>query len=197
MSHHAKAELLRNLTGTADLTMTLWRAVEILSAAGVPSLVVGGYAVQELGWAKSTPEIDLIVPNLDDSLAMLCLHGFTADSKNSVLDSRTGKRICLLPGGVSLRPGPLPLPIPVRVSVEPVIADLRTLIEIKLSSYIADGKGRIWRLRDLVDVVELIKANGLMIDFSVDPTVEAEYRQLWEGLFDSSGLPTYMFPVGQ
>ena len=52
----------------------------------------------------------------------------------------------------------MPLPMPSTVTLEPQIASLRTLIEIKLSSYLGSPRSRV---KDLADVTELIKANGL------------------------------------
>jgi hypothetical protein len=97
----------------------------------------------------------------------------------TVTDRITKVEVDLRPGGGSVGPGPLKLPVPTSLSQEPQIASLRTLIEIKLSSYIGSP---ISRLRDLGDVVELIKANNLSRDYDLTPLVIERYIEVWDGL---------------
>jgi hypothetical protein len=54
---------------------------------------------------------------------------------------------------------------------------LETLIELKLAS----GLSAPHRLKDLADVLELIRATGLTEAFStrLDPSVRAKYTELW------------------
>jgi hypothetical protein len=76
-------------------------------------------------------------------------------------------------------PGPLLLPMPVTVSSEPCIADLRTLIEIKLSSYLGSPVSRI---QDMADVVALIRANAIPRSFALDASVQEKYWGTWDAL---------------
>jgi len=97
----------------------------------------------------------------------------------TVTDRITKVEVDLLPGGGSVGPGPLKLPVPTSLNHEPEIASLRTLIEIKLSSYIGSP---ISRLRDLGDVIELIKANNLPRGYELASSVIERYMEVWDGL---------------
>jgi hypothetical protein len=97
----------------------------------------------------------------------------------TLTDRITKVEIDLLPGGGSVGPGPLPLPMPSEVSTEPRITDLKTLIEIKLSSYLGSPDSR---LQDLADVGKLIQANQPPRDLALHPAVAARYIALWDGL---------------
>jgi hypothetical protein len=180
-SHRVRAQLIRKVSGSTDLTRTLRRAVSALARSNIPSLVVGGYAVQEHGYARFTSDIDLVVPDVAEARAVLSMRGFreNAGSTMTLTDRVTKVEVDLLPGGGSVGPGPLPLPIPTVVSAEPTLADLRTLVEIKLSSYLGSPASR---LRDLADVNELIKLNEIPRDFPLDPAVQAHFQQTWDAL---------------
>jgi len=157
------------------------KAVRVLAEANIPSLVVGGYAVQENGYARFTSGVDIVVPNVAAARAILTLNGFRENPGSSMtVTGRISKvEVYLLPGGGSVGPGPLPLPMPANVSAQPTIADLRTLIEIKLSSYLGSPESRI---QDRADVVALIKANNMPQDFELNPTVRTRYEEIWSNL---------------
>jgi hypothetical protein len=157
------------------------KAVRVLAEAGIPSLVVGGYAVQENGYARFTSDVDIVVPNVAAARERLSINGFRENpgSTMTVTDRISKVEVDLLPGGGSVGPGPLPLPMPVIVSTEPTIADLRTLIEIKLSSYLGSP---LSRNQDLSDVIALIKANKLSRELALAPAVQSRYEELWTGL---------------
>lgn len=57
------------------------------------------------------------------------------------------------------------------------VVDLRTLIELKLTS----GMSASDRLVDLADVIALVPANGLSREFAdrLDPSVQEKFRELW------------------
>jgi hypothetical protein len=69
--------------------------------------------------------------------------------------------------------------MPVTVANEPSIVDLQTLLEMKLSNYLGSP---VSRLKDLADVVELMKANRTPRDFKLNSEVLYEYQQVWAGL---------------
>jgi hypothetical protein len=180
-SHRVRAQLIRKVSGSTDLTRTLRKAVSALASSNIPSLVVGGYAVQEHGYARFTSDIDLVVPNVAEARAILSIRGFRENpgSSMTLTDRVTKVEVDLLPGGGSVGPGPLPLPTPTVVSAEPALADLPTLIEIKLSSYLGSPASR---LRDLADVIELIKLNQLPREFPLDDAVKTQFQQTWDAL---------------
>jgi hypothetical protein len=180
-NHRVRADLLRKVSDSTGLTRTMRKAVRVLAEANIPSLVVGGYAVQENGYARFTSDVDIVVPDVAQARQVLTLNGFRENpgSSMTVTDRVSKVEIDLLPGGKSVGPGPLPLPIPATVSPEPCIADLRTLIEIKLSSYLGSPMSR---LQDIADVVALIKANKTPRNLHLDAAVQPRYVETWDGL---------------
>jgi len=180
-THRVRAQLLRKVSDSTALSRTMRKAVRVLAEANIPSLVVGGYAVQENGYARFTSGVDIVVPNVAAARAILTLNGFRENPGSSMtVTGRISKvEVYLLPGGGSVGPGPLPLPMPANVSAQPTIADLRTLIEIKLSSYLGSPESRI---QDRADVVALIKANNMPQDFELNPTVRTRYEEIWSNL---------------
>jgi hypothetical protein len=138
LSRHRRASLLRKVSASTSLSTTMSRAVRVLSRSGIPSLVVGGYAVQENGYARFTSDVDIVVPDIQKARARLLDQGFKDDpmSDLTVVDLMTAFRVKLVPGGGSMGPGPIQLPMPVTLAKEPSIADLQTLLEMKLSSYV-------------------------------------------------------------
>jgi len=180
-SHHEAAAFLRRGSGSSDLEKTLQRAVSALAERDIPSLVVGGYAVQENGYPRFTQDVDLVVPDVSEARGILSISGFRENpgSSMTVTDRQTKFEVDLLPGGGAVGKGPLLLPIPTEVTRTPNIADLKTLIEIKLSSYLGNPGSR---LKDAADVVELIKANRIPREFTLNPKVKAEYERLWDEL---------------
>jgi len=186
-SHSSRADLLRRVSASTDLSRTMRRAVRVLAEANIPSLVVGGYAVQENGYPRFTSDVDLIVPVVSLARERLSMHGFRENpgSSMTVTDRATKVEVDLLPGGGTVGPGPMALPMPSVVSLEPQIADLRTLIEIKLSSYLGSPRSRV---KDLADVTELIKANSLKLEQELAEPVVNTYRSVWQGLRDEGAI---------
>jgi hypothetical protein len=180
-THATRAALLRKVSASTPLTRTMHKAVRILAEADIASIVVGGYAVQENGYPRFTSDVNIVVPNVAAARDRLSLNGFRENpgSTMTLTDRITKVEIDLLPGGGSVGPGPLPLPMPSEVSTEPRITDLKTLIEIKLSSYLGSPDSR---LQDLADVGKLIQANQPPRDLALHPAVAARYIALWDGL---------------
>ena len=145
------------------------------------SLIVGGYAVQENGYARFTSNVDIVVPNVAEARDVLSIKGFRENpgSSMTVTDRISKVEVVLLPGGGSVGPGPLKLPMPIAVSPQPNIADLRTLVEIKLSSYLGSPMSRN---QDLSDVIALIKANQMPENFELNSAVSPKYAEVWSEL---------------
>ena len=79
------------------------------------------------------------------------------------------------------KPKPVAFPDPSDVHVERDglwVISLEKLIELKLAS----GSSAAHRLKDLSDVQDLIITLKLPLDFAeqLDPSVQPEYRRLWE-----------------
>jgi hypothetical protein len=179
--HRVRARLIRKVSDSTALSRTMRKAVRVLAEANIPSLVVRGYAVQENGYARFTSDVDLVVPDVAAARERLLLNGFREKpgSTMTVTDRISRIEVDLLPGGGAVGPGPLRLPRPVKVTPTPAIADLRTLVEIKLSSHLGSP---LSRLQDLADVIALIKANRMPEDFELDSAVAPKYLETWRGL---------------
>ncbi len=180
-THRVRADLLRKVSGSTGLGRTMRKAVRILAEANIPSIVVGGYAVQENGYARFTADVDIVVPDVAQARTVLSLNGFRENpgSSMTVTDRISKVEVDLLPGGKSVGPGPLQLPTPTVVSPKPNIAGLIPLIEIKLSSYLGSPESRI---QDRADVVALIQANQLTRDVSIHAAVRSLYLEIWDRL---------------
>ena len=79
-------------------------------------------------------------------------------------------------------PKPVAFPDPSSIAVEGGrfrILPLATLLELKLAS----GMTAAHRLKDLADVLEIIRASGLTPDFAMrlNPYVRDKYLELWKG----------------
>ena len=179
------AYILRENTGTSGLEQTLRSAVSILADHDIPHWVVGGLAVQEHGYFRTTLDADLVVPGVIEAVEWL-----TADlsgpfvrypgCEDTVKDRRNGVLITLLPAGRVLRRGcKVPFPEPREVWDEPRFVPLEKLISLKLDSW---SNSPNQRLKDKADVIELIKALKLPRDLAVDEAVRQLYLETWDAL---------------
>jgi hypothetical protein len=89
-SHRVRAQLLRKVSDSTDLSRTMRKAVRVLAEAKIPSLVVGGYAVQENGYARFTSDVDIVVPDVAAARGVLSINGFRENpgSSMTVTDGR-------------------------------------------------------------------------------------------------------------
>ena len=180
LQFHQEAEFLRESSGS-NIEKTLKKAVRVLALFHIPHYVRGGFAVQEHGYPRFTVDVDIIVPDVQFALEKLSMNGFKANpgSRMTVTDRETKVEVDLLPGGSKVDPGPLTLPVPTRVSSEPQILTLESLISSKLSTYIGRG---IDRVQDYADVVKLIGVNHLPRDYAIDLKVRDTYHNIWDEL---------------
>ena len=70
------AKFLRSVSGSTDLEKTMNKVVATLGNGGIPSLIAGGMAVQESGYARFTVDVDVIVPNVAEAREYLSIRGF-------------------------------------------------------------------------------------------------------------------------
>jgi hypothetical protein len=179
------AHILRETTGTTGLEQTLRSAVALLAEHDVAHWVVGGLAVQEYGYFRTTLDVDLVVPDVLDAIEIL-----TADlsgpfsrhpeAEDTVRDKRNGVLVNLLPAGRVLRRGcQVPFPEALKVSDQPHFVSLEELISLKLDSWVHSPTHR---LKDKADVIELIKELHLPRELPVDETVRASYQATWDAL---------------
>ena len=165
---------------------SLERITARLDALGVPYAVCGGMALFQHGYRRFTEDVDLLVTREGLQLVHEKLDGlgdvppFTG-SKN-LRDADTGVKVEFIVTGEFPGDGqPKPVAFPNPADVAEVVGGVRclrlaTLIELKLTSGLAP-----WRLKDLADVQETIRALSLPLDFAeqLHPFVQQSYRDQW------------------
>lgn len=175
------------LMGNSDLHTTLERLTRALEASGIAYAIVGALALGEYGYRRTTDDVDILLSPQgllrfkEDHLGRGYLEKF-AGSKG-MRDTQTGVSIDVVlageyPGDGKPKPVRFPDPSEVAVRGERVaLLPLERLIDIKLAS----GMTAPHRLRDLADVLELIRAQRLPADLAsrLDPFVREKYAELW------------------
>ena len=158
-----------------------------LTELGIPYAIVGGMAAYHHGYRRFTEDVDLLVTRPGLKLIHEKLDGLGylppfLKSKN-LRDVELGVKIEFLitgdyPGDGKPKPVAFPDPVSASDEVDGIrYLNLCSLIELKLAS----GMTAVGRLRDLSDVVELIKVLVLPLDYGdrLNPYVQEKYRELW------------------
>ena len=161
-----------------------------LEQLGIPYAVAGGMALVAHGYDRTTTDVDILVT--PSSLA--AIHGgleglgYIAPFRGSknLRDATTKVKIEFLttggfPGDGKPKPVSFPDPVHVSTTIDGIsYLNLPTLIELKLASGISNAA----RIKDLGDVVELIKALKLAKDFGekLNPYVRAKFDELWDAV---------------
>jgi len=174
--------------GQADVQQTLVRLAETLDRLEIPYAVMGAMALNEWGYRRVTVDVDVLLTG--DGLARL---------KSAVLGRGYLEKF---PGSRGLRdvsndvtidivlagdypgdgkPKPVAFPDPARAAVRGkrvALLPLPTLLELKLAS----GMSAPHRLKDLADVLEVIRALELPRDLGqqLDASVRDKYDELWQ-----------------
>jgi hypothetical protein len=158
-----------------------------LEAEGIPYAIVGALALGEHGYRRVTIDIDVLVTR--DGLARFkdrfLGRGYveTFAGSHGMRDTENGVPIDVLlagdyPGDGLPKPVAFPDPATAAVRGQRIaLLPLPMLIELKLAS----GMTAPHRLRDLADVLELIRAVRLEASFAeqLDPYVRGKYAELW------------------
>jgi hypothetical protein len=172
---------------------TLRKLVRRLEALDVPYAVAGGLALNAHGYRRLTIDLDVLVTAQGRDRLLASLEGLTyepeARGRKRLRDAEHGVGIDLLiagkfPGDGQPKPVAFPDPAHVGVEIDGVCyLRLPSLVELKLAS----GMTNFSRLRDVADVVELIKAIGLPAEFAgeLNPYVRDKYLELWRGIQES------------
>jgi hypothetical protein len=172
-----------------DVYDALRRLARRLDEEGLPYAVVGGMALVEHGYRRTTEDIDVLMrrETLDAFRERLVGRGYVPafpHAAKTFRDTETGVRIEIVttgdyPGDGKPKPVRFPDPDAVAVSGEDFrFVGLETLVELKLAS----GLSAAHRARDLVDIQDLIFRAKLPLDLGerLDPSVREEYRRLWQ-----------------
>lgn len=158
-----------------------------LGGLGIDYAIVGGMALFHHGHRRFTEDVDLLVTKEGLKLIHAELEGlgYVPPFKGSkqLRDAELGVKIEFLitgdfPGDG--KPKPVAFPDPAKVSFDADgirYLNLETLIELKLAS----GMTNPGRIKDLGDVIELIKILNLPRDFAkkLNPYVEEKFDELW------------------
>jgi hypothetical protein len=178
----------RFFMGTADVHQALHKLCAALDQAGVPYAIAGAMALNEYGYQRVTTDVDVLLT--PDGLAALKARvlglGYVEKFPGSkgLRDTEHGVTIDVLLAGEypgDGKPKAVRFPDPATVAIRGArgaFLPLPCLIELKLAS----GLSAPHRLKDLADVLELIRAAHLdaAIADQLDPTVRDKYRELWQ-----------------
>jgi hypothetical protein len=177
---------------------SLRRIARRLEDLDVDYAVAGGMALFKHGFRRFTEDVDILVTReslktIHDRLEGLGYVPPFSGSKN-LRDAEYGVRIEFLvagefPGDGKPKPVAFPDPADAAVEIDGIrFLRLPSLVELKLAS----GMTNLGRLKDLADVIELIKARGLTEQFAeeLNPYVREKYLELWRGLRDAPVGPS-------
>lgn len=174
--------------GQSEVHQALKRLVDALRELAVPHAIVGAMALNEYGYRRVTEDVDVLLTR--EGLAAFKRaylgKGWVEKFAGSrgMRDTVSGVDIDVLltgdyPGDG--KPKPVQFPDPAdgdtRGGVIPLLP-LERLIELKLAS----GMTAPHRLRDLADVLELIRILQLPDRYAqnLDPYVRAKFAELWQ-----------------
>jgi hypothetical protein len=171
---------------TSKVHRALAKLTQLLDEAAIPYAVVGAMALNEHGYRRVTEDVDVLLT--PDGLAAFQAawlgRGYVARTPGSrgMRDTENDVAIDVLLSGEfpgDGKPKSVSFPDPsiatsgTRVRVLPLAA----LLELKLAS----GISAPHRLRDLADVLEVIRVRKLPRDFrdGLDRSVRAKFDELW------------------
>ena len=181
------AEAKRFFMGQADVQLALERLVRALDEMEVPYAIVGALALNEWGYRRFTVDIDVLLTaaGLQRVKAALLGHGYVEKFPGSrgLRDTQAGVDIDVLLAGEypgDGRPKPVVFPDPATAAVRGrrvALLPLAKLIEMKIAS----GLSAPHRLKDLADVLELIRVLSLPRETAetLDLSVRAKFDELW------------------
>ena len=181
----------------SDVHLTLERLVDRLTRLEIPHAIVGAMALNAYGYQRMTTDVHVLVrPEglkafKDAYLERGYVETFPQRGTNGKQPGSKGMRDTVqnvkidvlitgeYPGDGKEKPVAFPDPAAKAVRGERfALLPLETLIELKLAS----GLTAPHRLRDLADVIELVRVNSLSREFSesLDPYVREKYLELWQ-----------------
>jgi hypothetical protein len=178
----------RFFMGESDVQRALQRIARILDEKGIPYAVIGAMALNEWGYRRVTVDVDLLLTSdgLSALKAEVLGRGYTEKFPGSrgLRDVEAGVNLDVVLSGEypgDGKPKPVAFPDPAEAAVRGrsvSLLPLPRLIELKLAS----GMSAPHRLKDLADVLELVRVLSLPRDFgaSLDASVRAKFEELWE-----------------
>ncbi len=187
-------EILREsedfFSGRGAVHTTLRRLSSRLDEEAIPYAILGGMAMNLLGYTRQTVDLDILLTpeGLQRFRDRLVGRGYSLafpGAQKTFQDIDTGVRIEILTSGEypgDGRPKPVSFPDPANAAIERggyQVISLEKLIELKLASGLSAPHRE---LIDFADVQRLIGELRLPVDFGerLDPSVRTLYRRLWE-----------------
>jgi hypothetical protein len=183
----ALAEAERFFMGEAKVQKALVKICRVLDDAGIPFAIIGALALNARGYERVTKDVDLLLTreSLEDLRSRILGCGYVEKFPGSrgFRDADLGVAIDVVLAGDypgDGKPKPVRFPDPATLARVPGHAPflpVDKLVELKLAS----GLSARDRLKDLADVLELIKAAPLPrdLDASLDASVRSKYLELW------------------
>jgi len=174
--------------GEADVQRALDRLAGALEEAGIPYAIIGAMALNEWGYRRVTVDVDVLLSpeGLLRLKARVLGLGYVEKFPGSrgLRDTEASVDIDVVLAGEypgDGKPKPVAFPDPAAVAVRGrrvALLPLESLIELKLAS----GMSAPHRLKDLADVLELIRALSLPREMAdaLDASVRAKYGELWQ-----------------
>ena len=173
--------------GDADVHRALLSLASALDEDDLPYAIGGGMALNAHGYERVTKDVDVLL-SAEGLAAFKARHlgrGYVEKFPGSrgMRDTLNNVTIDVLiageyPGDGKPKPVAFPDPAAVAIREGPVaLLPLPVLVELKLAS----GMTAPHRLRDLADVLELIRVRGLPADFAgeLNPYVRTKFDELW------------------
>ena len=177
----------RFFMGEARVQQALDKLVRLLDAQGIPYAIVGAMALNEFGYQRVTVDVDVLLTP-EGLAAFKSVHlgrGYVEKFPGSrgLRDPEHGVDIDVVLTGMypgDGRPKPVAFPDPATAAARGArlaLLPLSMLIELKLAS----GMTAPHRLKDLADVLELIRVLKLPAERAadLDPYVREKYLELW------------------
>lgn len=179
--------------GKADVQRALEVLAQRLEQLEIPYAIAGAMAMNEYGYRRVTEDVGVLLTR--EGLERFKQHwlgrGYVEKFHGSrgLRDTENGVPIDIIVTGDypgDGRPKPVVFPDPAeyaRRGSRVRLLPLQKLIELKLAS----GTSAPHRLRDLADVLELIRVTDLPWELAenLDESVREKYRELWHAAADS------------
>lgn len=172
----------------SNVHQALERLVDRLTNLKIPYAIVGALSLNAYGYQRTTSDVDVLLRREDlESFKRTYLgRGYVEKFPGSkgMRDATQNVDIDVLLTGDYPGDGkekPIAFPDPARAAIRGerfALLPLSTLMELKLAS----GMTAPHRLRDLADVIELIRENAVEESFSelLHPYVREKFHELWQ-----------------
>lgn len=175
--------------GTSPIHLAMRRLAAALDEMQIPFAIAGAMAANAHGLRRTTADVDILISGDDldrfkqRRLGLGWVDKFEGSKnfRDAVAEVNIDVLIVGQFPGDGL-PKPVAFPPPATVSQRNAegipFVTLAALLELKLAS----GMTAPHRMQDLADVIQLVRANELPLDYAetLNPYVAEKYRELWQ-----------------